>query len=165
MKSLLFLILGIIIGAAGYHYLAMTAPPVGPDPRTTAERARDGARGMGDRVSQKLAEWNLSGDDIRRELADTGQVVRQKARQAGARIDDARIKSVIKAKYVLDDQLKALDIGVEVRDGHVRLHGHAMSEEAVGRAVAQALETDGVVEVNSELAIRATAPEVSGVSE
>lgn len=151
MKSLSIFVLGLLIGVLGYHfYLQRQAPP--GDFRAPVERARTGAREVGDRVAEKLADWNLTGDDIKRDLAEGGRVIRNKARVAGARIDDARIVSVIKAKYVLDDGLKALDIKVNCRDGHVQLRGQVPSHEAIGRAVALALETDGVVEVDAELA-------------
>jgi hyperosmotically inducible periplasmic protein len=150
VKSLSFFVLGLIVGVLGYHYYLRQTTPANVV-RAPAERAREGARDVGDRVAEKLAQWNLTGDDIKRDLAAGGRVIRNKARVAGARIDDARIVSVIKAKYVLDDGLKALDINVDCRDGHVQLRGQVPSHEAIGRAVALALETDGVVEVNAEL--------------
>ena len=149
VKSLSFFILGLIAGVLGYHYYLQSTPLL-PD-RPAAERVRSGARDVSDRVSEKLAHWNLTGDDIKRDLASSGKVIRNKARVAGARIDDARILSVIKAKFILDQSLSALDINVDCRDGHVRLRGQVPDNEAIGRAVALALETEGVVEVDAEL--------------
>jgi hypothetical protein len=151
VKSLSFFILGLIAGVLGYHFYLQRSPIPTGDARAPAERARVGAREVGEKISDKLAEWNLSGEDVKRELAAGGRVIRSKAQVAGARIDDARIISVIKAKYVLDDGLKALDINVDCRDGHVKLRGQVPTTEAIGRAVALALETDGVVEVDAEL--------------
>lgn len=158
MKNLLCLLLGIVIGAVGYHWVAQ--PPDTPadqawttdrDGERALDRARAGAREMGDRIARQLEEWDLDPEEIKRELAESGRVIRNQARVAGERIDDARIVAVIKARYVLDDGLAAAQINVDCRDGHVRLTGQAPSDAAVGRAVALALETRGVVEVNAEL--------------
>lgn len=157
MKALLCLLLGIVIGAVGYHWVAQrSVTPVekaGSDshPEGALDRARAGAREMGDRIARQLEEWDLDPEEIKRELAQSGRVIRNKARVAGVRIDDARIVAMIKAKYVLDDGLAAAQINVDCRDGHVRLDGQVPSDAAVGRAVALALETSGVVEVNAEL--------------
>lgn len=164
MKGILVFILGIAVGIGGlYLYERRDGAPrpvpssspagsvVEPEVEKEADRTGEEVRSVGNRISDQLESWNLSPDNIRRELAETGRVIRNKALVAGARIDDARIVSVVKAKYVLDDTLKALDINVDCRDGNVTLRGRAPSAEAIGRAVALALETDGVTEVNSEL--------------
>lgn len=168
MNTLFAFILGIAVGVGGYYLYerreggaAVTHPAdsagvqTQPEPQPPAgdEKAAAESRDLGDRISDKLESWNLTPTDIRRELAETGRVIRNKARVAGARIDDARIVSVVKAKYVLDDELKALNINVDCRDGHVTLRGQAPSTEAIGRAVALALETDGVVQVNAALKV------------
>jgi hypothetical protein len=151
VKSLSFFILGLIIGVLGYHYYLQRSPAVPAEVRAPAERARAGAREVTDRVVDKLSDWNLNPDDIKRDLAAGGRVIRDKAQVAGARIDDDRIVSVIKARYVLDDGLKALDINVDCRDGHVTLRGQVPDHAAIARAVSLALETDGVVKVEAEL--------------
>jgi len=58
---------------------------------------------------------------------------------------------VIKAKYVLDKDLSALDIHVESQDGLVTLTGQVASAAAIGKAVVLALDTAGVHNVTAKL--------------
>ncbi len=78
----------------------------------------------------------------------------EKAQVAGSRIVDARIVTVIKAKYVLDHDLSARDITVEATDGVVKLGGTAPSADLLGRAVGLALDTEGVRRVVSQITIQ-----------
>jgi hyperosmotically inducible protein len=73
---------------------------------------------------------------------------------AGETIDDARIDTVIKAKYILDRDVSAVDISVDVSDGRVVLSGRVGSPAIIGRAMELALDTDGVKSVSSDLTIR-----------
>jgi osmotically-inducible protein OsmY len=59
----------------------------------------------------------------------------------------------VKAKYILDRDLSACDIHVSVLDGRVTLSGSTGSPDLVGRAVALALDTDGVLGVDSKVGI------------
>ena len=99
MKAIFFFLLGAVAGAYGMYVYA-----------GRQSEARDG-------VSAKLREWRLDPDEVRADLARTGQVVRSRARIAGERINDLRIVGTIKAKYLLDRDLSALDIHVQSQDG------------------------------------------------
>lgn len=158
MRLLLVLVL---VGVAVY-FLTNRAPA--PLERRSAEQdsthatagqpeppVRRSAR-VGDR------DWNLTPNNIRDELARTGRVVREKARQAGERIDDARVIATIKGKYALDSDLSVGDIKVECNDGRVVLTGTIGSAELIGRAVELALHTDGVGHVESRLQDASEAP-------
>ena len=142
MKFFIFL-LGLAIGGFAVHYYDRGEP--GESPISSS------ARSSRDNLSDKLAQWHLSSDDIKADLAKTGQVVRENTRAAGEHLSDARIVTVIKAKYVLDKDLSALDIHVEAQDGLVTLTGTVASAEAIGRAVVLALDTSGVHNVTAKL--------------
>jgi hyperosmotically inducible protein len=92
------------------------------------------------------------------DLARTGQVVRRKARVAGARVKDAagdaRITAEVKGKLALDDRLSAWEISVATSDGQVTLAGTVDSEAEVGRATALALGVSGVGEVVANLKVK-----------
>ena len=164
MKFLIFL-LGIAAGAAGYHYyhkpaclaqspgVEKTSGSLAPDNRTFAEKARDGALAAKEGISQKLVEWHLTPAEIDAELEKTGRVVRTKTAAAGQSLSNARIAAVIKGKYALEDDLSARAINVDADAGKVTLRGTAKSPELIARAIALALDTDGVTSVDSQLTV------------
>jgi len=141
-KALFFLALGIVIGGyAVSMHLQREAQDAGtplPKQETLADKAR---------------AWRLSAEDIREDLKTKSEIVRQKAGNARETIANARVIAVIKAKYVLDRELSALEIGVSATDGSVTLTGKVASEELLGKAIALALDTDGVNDVTSQIAV------------
>ena len=140
--ALFFFIIGLAVGGyAMYRY----DQSQGLNPSMAPAR---------EKIDQKLIDWHLTNDDIKADLAKTGQVVRTKAAQAGGVMSDARIHTVIKAKYVLDRDLSATDIDVSVDHGSVILNGTVASETLVGEAVALAMDTDGVTTVSARLTIK-----------
>ncbi|HXC01662.1 MAG TPA: BON domain-containing protein [Opitutaceae bacterium] len=167
MKSaLIFLLLGGILGAVALHLYTQreTGQPAAasqsadqsqPADPSLADKARDTASDVKDAINEKLTEWHLTPDDIKDDLAKTGQVVRTKTQAVGGEISDARIVTVIKAKYVLDHDLSAIDISVDSQDGQVALGGTVASPELIGKAVVLALDTDGVRGVTSKISVAA----------
>lgn len=169
MGKLLIFLIGAVIGGYAVHVYeqretapasstAGTGASLTDQTRGAADRVttqtRDAAANARDTLSQKLRDWHLTGDDIKADLARTGEIVRSKAQVAGDRMSDARIVTVIKAKYMLDRDLSALDINVDCRDGRVTLAGSVASPELVGKAVGIALDTDGVTNVAANLSPR-----------
>ena len=159
--ALIFLLLGGILGAVALNLYnqrenttgsqsAEQSPPADP---SLADKAKDTASDVKDAINEKLTEWHLTPDDIKGDLAKTGQVVRTKAQAVGGEISDARIITVIKAKYVLDHDLSAIDISVDSQNGAVELGGTVASPELIGKAVVLALDTDGVRGVTSKIAV------------
>ncbi|MGH7995632.1 MAG: BON domain-containing protein [Opitutaceae bacterium] len=140
----LWFIIGLVIGGYAIHVYD----------QHEYGSARNVAGQVGDRLSQDIQKWHLTPNDIRGDIARTGDVVRSKAHVAGDRLDDARIVTTIKAKYVLDSDLSALDIHVESHDGNVVLTGTVASPGLIGRATALALETGGVRSVRARLGIK-----------
>jgi osmotically-inducible protein OsmY len=159
MKFFIFL-LGIAAGAAGYHYYhkptcaALTpGTAASVDNRTVAEKARDGAQAAKESLSEKMVEWNLTPAEINQDLEKTGRVVRTKTAVASQGLSNARVVAVIKGKYALEDQLSARLINVDADAGKVTLRGTAPSAELIARAIAIALETEGVTSVDSQLTV------------
>ncbi|MBA4147100.1 MAG: BON domain-containing protein [Verrucomicrobia bacterium] len=154
MKTLFVLLIGAAIGIGAYLYF------LGPErraDRTGAEReASASAETLKDKVSQGLT--NLDTREIQDELERTGRVIRKKAEQAGTAIKDAtadtRITTEIKGRFALDPDLSSLRISVNTTDGIVTLAGSASSAEEVKRAMAIALETEGVREVASTIQVK-----------
>lgn len=138
MKALLLFLLGAVVGAFAFHLYQTRAP----NPSIPADRA--------------ASAWNLDADTIKRELAASGRVIREKAHSVGDRIADARIVSVIKAKYVLDRDLSAIDINIDSTDGQVALTGTVASADLIAKALRLALDTDGVRTVTAQLTLPPT---------
>lgn len=115
-----------------------------------------------DTFQRILREWHLTPEDIRRQLDRAGQVIKREGGALGERLGDAtldaRIVTVIKAKFTLDPELSAWEIAVSSKDGHVTLGGTVSHQDLVVRAVVLALDTGGVVDVNSTLRVAADAP-------
>jgi osmotically-inducible protein OsmY len=117
-------------------------------------------------LNARLAEWKLTPSDIKADLEKSGRVVRDRSlaagEKAGGALDNARIVAVVKGKYVADRHLSALKINVDADQGVVTLNGPVGSLELAGRAIALALDTEGVTQVIGLLKIdSAEAPEAS----
>ena len=139
------------------------------DSATYVDKTKDAAHNVADKtkevaidaknaVSDKIVEWKLTPSDIRADLDKGGRVVRSKTRAAGERVgevmDNARIVTVVNSKLVGDSDLSALKINVDADNGTVTLKGTVNSVDLIGRAIALALDTDGVYEVISLLTVK-----------
>lgn len=180
--GIIIFVLGVVVGAVGLNYLqerhareakVTTVESTRTDPATTTttttttakpsllNQARDAAVSAKDAISDKLVEWHLSGSDIKQDLEKTGEVVRSNAKSAGSSLaaatSNSRIIAVVKAKYTLDKELHARDIEVSCDNGNVTLRGTVASEALIGKAVALALDTDGVTQVKSLLTVQPAA--------
>jgi hypothetical protein len=156
-NAFLFLLFGLILGVLSYHiYLkrdtAQRITPAGPE-ASVLQRTQSAAAETKQAITAQLADWNLTATDIRADFAKAGKVVRTKTQAARDTMSDARIVAVIKGKYALDRDLSALAINIDCTAGRVTLQGHTASAELIGKAIRLALETEGVTEVESLLAV------------
>lgn len=156
MRTLLALIIGLALGgAAMWFYSNYRNDPrlraAGQTVETVAKSARAAA-------TNELQALHLRPEDIKDELARSGQVVRRAANDAGRAIADAtadaRVTAAIKAKLVANPDLSALSISVNTTAGIVTLSGAVSSSEHIGKAILLAIETAGVREVVSTLQIK-----------
>jgi len=159
------LVLGIILGAAGYWFIQKKArehPEAQQQFEQSAAQAFTNAgvaaHNMSDALAAKLDTLDLHADQIKEELARTGQIVRREARDIGAAAvnaaSDARAVAEIKAKFAMDSTLSVWNISVSCHQGHVTLSGTVSSPEDIGKAVALALEADGVRDVTSTIQVK-----------
>jgi len=156
MKVLLALIIGILVGAAAIWFYSTGQGHSAV--RNTGQQIEDATKSARDAIQDKLRVLDLRTNDIKDELARTGQIVRRKAKEAGQAIAEAtadlRITAAIKAKLVADSHLSALSISVNTTGGVVTLSGTVSSLDDVSRAMMLAMETDGVKEVISTLQVK-----------
>jgi hyperosmotically inducible periplasmic protein len=159
------LIIGIILGAVGFWYVQKKAqehPEAQERYReamtNTEAKASETAANFSDAMSAKLDTLDLHTDEIKSELKHSGEIIRRKAvdigDQATDAASDARAIAAIKAKYVADPNLSVWKISVSCSHGHVTLDGTVSSADDIGRAVALALDADGVRDVISTLKVQ-----------
>ena len=155
MKTILIILVAGVLGWAAWSWYqrANDHSPSAVVGRI-ADRARDSAAEAKAAVVDNAEDWKLTPSAIQEELAKTGQVVRANAYVLGEHIDDARITAVIKGRFIVEKSLSAFAISVDCRDGNVQLTGSVTSEDAIARAVALALQTSGVRNVVSRLAVK-----------
>jgi osmotically-inducible protein OsmY len=67
--------------------------------------------------------------------------------------DDDVIETMVKGKLQADSEVAKAMIEVDAKNGEVSLKGSADSADAVGRAMALALDTQGVTKVSSEVKV------------
>jgi hyperosmotically inducible periplasmic protein len=172
MKTFLVFLFGIGVGALGlYLYLVPPELANGPGAASTkladsaraaansaAAKTRDLAGNVSDAIAGKIVAWHLTPEEIKADLAKTGQVVRDNAARTQEKMADVRIIAVIEAKFVLDRGLSVHAIDVASNNGNVTLTGSVPSADLVGKAVAHALDTEGVHHVVARLAVRPDGP-------
>ena len=156
MRTLLVLVFGIALGAAAIWFYSNHRDD--PRVRSAGERVETAARSVRDTATNELRVLHISPEDIKDELARTGQVVRRTATEAGHAIADAtadaRTTTTIKGKLVASRDLSALSISVNTTAGVVTLSGAVASPEDISKAILLAMETDGVREVVSTLQVK-----------
>jgi len=156
MKAFLTLLLGIGLGAAAVWFYGTRQGKSAI--RATGEQIESTTKSARDTVQEKLRVLDLRPDQVKEDLARTGQVVRRKAREAGKAIADAtadaRITAAIKGKLVANRDLSALSISVNTTGGVVTLSGPVSTPEDISKAMLLAMETDGVTEVVSTLQVK-----------
>jgi len=159
------LVLGLILGAVGFWFVQKKANEH-PEEQQHYEQsmtnagaaAGEAASNFSDAMKAKLDTLDLHGDQIKEELSKTGEVIRREAHDIGdAAVNaasDARAVTEIKAKYAEDSTLSVWKISVSCSQGHVTLSGTVSSPEDIGKAVALALDADGVRDVTSTLQVK-----------
>lgn len=159
------LVLGIIFGVVAYWYFQKqaTAHPEAEQryeqaAAQTMSNATVTAHSASDAFAAKLETLDLNTDQIKAELSKTSEVVRRKAQDIGAAAvstaSDARAVAEIKSKYAMDSSLSAWKISVSSNQGHVKLSGTVKSPEDIGKAIALALDADGVRDVTSTIEVQ-----------
>jgi len=158
MRTLLVLIVGLAIGGAAVWFYSNYRS--GSQIQSAGQRVENAVKAARDAATNKLQVLHLRPDDIKDELARTGQVVRRAATEAGQAIADAaadaRTTAAIKAKLLTSRDLSALDISVNTTAGVVTLSGKVASNEDISKAMLLAMETSGVREVVSTLQVKPT---------
>lgn len=113
-------------------------------------------------MTTHITEWRLAPTEIQADLDKGVTIVRTRDAVVGAptgNTDDSVLITLVKGKLQADSQISAAasKIDVEAHNGEVTLKGTAASADLIGRAIAVALNTEGVTKVSSELKLEAAA--------
>jgi hypothetical protein len=157
MKTLItILVIGLIAFGA---YWFMTQPRSDSIPA----EARGNPASADTAAPPQTSKESYDADSIKDELARTGRVIREKAREAGTALSDAtadaRTTATVKAKLLQESALSGFAVDVDTQDGVVTLSGTVKSHEQVGRAVELAMQTQGVYKVISTLQVKPAEPQ------
>lgn len=133
------LILGLI-GASGLVSAQTGSRDYGGSGSMSSGSASEGSSGR--MQSGSGSEASTSG-----EAAKSGSTV-------GKFIDDATVTTRVKSRFAQDDQVSAMNIGVETNDGVVQLSGYAGSEAEKARAAEIASQVPDVRSVQNNITIR-----------
>lgn len=105
------------------------------------------------------AQYGSSSSDTRSSGATDSSTSRSDRAQPGEStvgtfIDDATVTTRVKSRFAQDDQVSAMNIGVETNDGVVQLSGYAGSETEKSRAAEIARQVPDVKAVNNAIIVR-----------
>jgi len=133
-----------------------TSTNVGVSAGSTAATVASAAT-TGD-ITTRITEWRLGATDIQADLDSGTAIVRTREIGAGAptgNTDDSVLKTMVKGKLQADSVLSSAAAGIDVdaHNGEITLSGQAQSADQVGRAIAIALNTEGVTKVTSQLKV------------
>lgn len=96
-------------------------------------------------------------NNTKNSVANTAHEVKHDAKnaanKAGQKLDDAAINAAINTQLAGDNDLSAVKINVDVKNGHVWLKGTAPSSTAKNRATDIAKSVDGVTKVHNQLTV------------
>ncbi len=104
----------------------------------------------------RITEWRLSPTELQADLDRGVTIVRTKDSVVGAptgATDDDVIETMVKGKLKADSEASKASIEVDAENGEVMLKGSADKVETVGRAIALALDTQGVTKVSSDVKV------------
>jgi hyperosmotically inducible protein len=137
MKVLIGLILGIVIGAAGYWFF---------DERQADIKVEAQGGDAGERIS-------VSGKDVKEKAEEVGEELKDAGAKAVEVTSDAAITGAVKVKLAADPELSALNIDVDTADGVVTLNGRVASAGLIDKAAQAAKSVAGVRDVKTNLRV------------
>jgi len=139
------------------------------DARNAANKASDSVRSGANSASNamanvtgnvahtaRLTEWRLNSADIQADIDANREIVRTKT-VVGAptgNMDKSTVQAAVEGRIKADTDLSTFKIEVDPgRNGEVNLDGEVNSADQVGKAIALALDTDGVTKVTSKIEV------------
>ncbi|MFG6460054.1 BON domain-containing protein [Roseateles sp. DXS20W] len=114
-------------------------------------------RTAGQRLDGAIAEAKQTAEETRRDAQQAMNTAENSAARAADKTaqatGDVAITAKVNAALVADDKLKATQINVDTKEGHVTLTGQAPDAQSRERATTLASAVDGVKHVNNQLVV------------
>ena len=133
-----------------------TAQRAGNKIERAGERTADAMRNVGHDIKAKYTEWKLDAKDLADDIAGKRDIVRTRD-AAGAptgNIDKSTLQAAVKGRIMADPELANLKLDINAdRKNEIQLEGKAQNADQIARAIALALDTDGVYKVTSKIRI------------
>lgn len=141
-------------GRAAANDVSRAADSTGDALERAGRKTANAMSDMAHDISARITEWKLSDSDLQADIAAKRDIVRTKT-SAGAptgAIDKSALKSSVESRVRSDSQLAPFKLDVEVDNKtEVVLTGKARTADEIGRAIALALDTEGVTKVTSKI--------------
>jgi len=122
----------------------------------TAEKVGQKIDRAAENAEQKIDQTT---EKAEKQLENAKESVTDKAQAAGEYIDDSVITMNVKAALLNDPFLKSSQIEVTTVNGVVKLSGTVDSEPSIGKAMALVSSQPNVKSVQTELTVKASAPD------
>jgi osmotically-inducible protein OsmY len=104
----------------------------------------------------RMTEWHLNASDIQADLDAKKEIVRTKD-AAGAptgKMDKSTLKAAVEGRLKADSELASFKLDVDPgSNGEINLDGKVNTADQAGKAIALALDTDGVSKVKSKITL------------
>lgn len=105
-------------------------------------------------VSNKATGYDNTKANMSKTANNVNNSVINTANKAGDKLDDVSINTTINSGLMADNDLSAMKINVDVKNGQVWLKGSAPTTAAKNRATDIAKNVDGVTSVHNQLTVR-----------
>lgn len=103
-----------------------------------------------DATKEKASELSA---DAKKNMNDPNSSLNKTVDKVEGKLDDAAINVSVNAKLAADNELSAIKVNVDVKDGRVLLKGTAPNSAAKSRATDLAKQANGVVSVDNQLTV------------
>ena len=111
-------------------------------------------------TTARMTEWKLNASDIQADLDAKREIVRTKTTTGtpAASMDKSTLKAAVEGRIKADSELAGFKVDVDPgSNGEINLDGEVNNAALVGKAIALALDTDGVNKVKSKIKVDAKA--------
>jgi hyperosmotically inducible protein len=109
---------------------------------------------LDERADSGASRTEQAANEVREEANQAGTTAMGAAGQTGSLVDDATIVTKVKSQLAADDEIKALAIDVDAKDGMVTLTGSVPNDAAKDRAADIVKNTEGIKGLDNQLTVK-----------